>query len=76
MGQNVNYDKVYKAKLVSLDMGRDRETVAGRERRGIDCESQLPVLGPCVASDNVTVTGLDRESDSENNHLPHKNLLS
>ena len=36
-------------------------------RRGTDCESQLPVLGPCVASGNVTVTGLDRES--ENNHL-------
>ena len=39
----------------------------GGERRGTDCESQLPMLGPCVASDNVTVTGLDRES--ENNHL-------
>ena len=66
MGQNEYYDKVYKAKLVSLDLGRDRETVAGGERRGTDCESQLPVLGPCVASGNVTVTGLDRES--ENNH--------
>ena len=41
--------------------------MAGGERRGTDCESQLPVLGPCVASGNVTVTGLDRES--ENNHL-------
>ena len=58
MGQNeyYEYDKVYKAKLVLLDLGRDRETVAGGERRGTDCESQLPVLGPCVA-----VTGLDRE---------------
>ena len=55
------YDKVYKAKLISLDLGRDRETVAGGGRRGTDCESQLPVLGPCVASGNVTVTGLDRE---------------
>ena len=61
------YDKVYKAKLVSLDLGRDRETVAGGERRGTDCESQLPVLQSCVASGNVTVTGLDRES--ENDHL-------
>ena len=54
------YDKVYKAKLVSLDLGRDRETVAGGERRGTDCESQLPVLRPCVASGNVTVTGLEK----------------
>ena len=46
---------------VSLDLGRDRETVAGGERRGTDCESQLPVPGPCVASGNVTMTGLDRE---------------
>ena len=63
MGQDEYYDKVYKAKLhvVSLDLGRDRETVAGGERRGPDCESQLPVLGPCVASGNVTVTGLDRQ---------------
>ena len=63
MGQNEYYDKVYKAKLESLDVGRDRETAAGGESRGADCESQsrLPVLGPCVASDNVTVTGLDRE---------------
>ena len=61
MGQNEYYDKVYKAKLVSLDLGRDRETVADGERRGTDCESQLPVLGPCVALGNVTVTGLDRE---------------
>ena len=53
--------------LVSLDLGWDRETVAGGERRGTDCESQLPVLGPCVASGNVTMTGLDRES--EKNHL-------
>ena len=69
MGQNecMHYDKVYKAKLVLLDLGRDRETVAGGERRGTDCESQLPVLGPCVASGNATVTGLDREW--ENNHL-------
>ena len=67
MGQNEYNGKVYKAKLVSLDVGRDRETVAGEERRGTDCESQLPVLGPCVASDNVTVTGFDREW--ENNHL-------
>ena len=37
----------------------DRETVAGGERRGTDCESQLPVLRPCVASGNLT--GLDRE---------------
>ena len=61
MGQNDYYDKVYNAKLVLLDLGRDRETVAGGERRGTDCESQLPVLGPCVASGNVnvTVTGLD-----------------
>ena len=66
MGQSEYYDKVYKAKLVLLDLGRDRETVAGGERRETDCESQLPVLGPCVASGNVTVTGLDRES--ENNH--------
>ena len=41
--------------------------MAGGERRGTDCESQLPVLGPCVASGNVTMTGLDRES--EKNHL-------
>ena len=61
MGQNKYYGKVYKAKLVLLDFGRDRETVAGGERRGTDCESQLPVLGPCVASGNVTVTGLDQE---------------
>ena len=61
MGQNEYYDKVCKAKLVLLDLGRDRETVADEERRGTDCESQLPVLGPCVASGNVTVTGLDRE---------------
>ena len=61
MGQNEYYDKVYKAKLVLLDLGRDRETVAGGERRGTDCESQLPVLRPCVASGNVTVTALDRE---------------
>ena len=67
MGQNEYYDKVYKAKLILLDLGRDRETVAGGERRGTDCESQLPVLGPCMASGNLTVTGLDRES--ENNHL-------
>ena len=40
---------------------REREMVKGGERRGTDCESQLPVLGPCVASGNVTVTGLDRE---------------
>ena len=40
---------------------REREMVAGGERGGTDCESQLPVLGPCVASGNVTVTGLDRE---------------
>ena len=53
--------KSIKAKLVLLDLGRDRETVAGGEKRGTDCESQLPVLGPCVASGNVTVTGLDRE---------------
>ena len=61
MGQNDYYDKVYNAKLVLLDLGRDRETVEGGERRGTDCESQLPVLGPCVASGNVnvTVTGLD-----------------
>ena len=59
MGQNEYYDKVYKAK--SLDLGRDRETVAGGERRGTDCERLLPVLGPCVASGNVTVTGLDRK---------------
>ena len=65
MGQNEYYDKVYKAKLVLLDLGRDRETVAGGERRGTDCESQL--LGPSVASCNVIVTGLDREW--ENNHL-------
>ena len=39
MGQNEYYDKVYKAKLVLLDLGRDRETVAGGERRGTDCES-------------------------------------
>ena len=51
--------KSYKAKFVSLDLGRDRETVAGGERT--DCESQLPVLRPCVASGNVTVTGLDQE---------------
>ena len=63
MGQNEYYDKVYKAKLhvVSLDLGKDRETVAGGERRRPDCESQLPVLGPCVASGNVTETGLDRQ---------------
>ena len=63
MGQNEYYEKVYYyyAHLVSLDAGRDRETVADGERRGTDCESQLPVLGPCVASGNVTVTGLDRE---------------
>ena len=63
MGQNEYYDKVYKAKLhvVSLELGRDRETVAGGERRGTDCERLLPVLGPCVASGNVTVTGLDRK---------------
>ena len=69
MGQNEYYDKVYYyyAHLVSLDAGRDRETVADGERRGTDCESQFPVLGPCVASGNVTVTGLDREW--ENNHL-------
>ena len=69
MGQNeysLYYDKVYKAKLVSLDMGRDRETVAGEKRRGADFESQLPVLGPCVASDNVTVSGFDRESENNN----------
>ena len=60
MGQNEYYDKLYKAKLELLDLGRDMET-AGGERRGTDCESQLPVLGPCVASGNVTVTGLDRE---------------
>ena len=61
MGQNDYYDKVYNAKLVLLDLGRDRETVAGRERRGTDCESQLPVLRLCVASGNVnvTVTGPD-----------------
>ena len=41
--------------------------MAGGGRRGTDCESQLPVLGPCVASGNVTMTGLDRES--EKNHL-------
>ena len=58
MGQDEYYDKVY---IVSLDLGRDRETVEGGERRGPDCESQLPVLGPCVASGNVTVTGLDRQ---------------
>ena len=62
---------VYKVKLASLDVGRDRETVAGGERRRTDCESQLPVPGPCVALDNVTVTGLDRES--ENNHLLSQN---
>ena len=75
-GQNEYYDKVYKAKLVSLDLGRDRETVAGGERRGTDCESLLPVLGPCVASGNVTVTGHDREW--QNNHLlsQYNNLLS
>ena len=67
MRRNEYYDKVYKAKLVSLDLGRDRETVAGGGRRGTDCESQLPVLGPCVASGKVTVTGLDREW--EKNHL-------
>ena len=63
MRRNEYYDEVYKAKLVdlSLDLGRDRETVEGGGRRGTDCESQLPVLGPCVASGNVTVTGLDRE---------------
>ena len=65
MGQNEYYDKVYKAKLVSLDLGRDREAVAGGERRarGTDCESQnqIPELGPRVAPGNVTVTGLDRE---------------
>ena len=61
MRWNEYYDKVYKAKLVSLDLGRDRETVADGGRRGADCESQLPVLGPCVASGNVTVTGVDRE---------------
>ena len=61
MGQNGYYDKVYKAKLVSPDLGRDRETVADEERTGTYCESQLPVLEPCVASGNVTVTGLDRE---------------
>ena len=60
IGQNEYYDKVHKAKLVSLDLGRDRETVAGGER-GADCESRLPVLRPCVASGNVTMTGLDRE---------------
>ena len=42
MGQNEYYDKVYKAKLVWLDLGRDREMVADGERRGTDCESQLP----------------------------------
>ena len=41
--------------------------MAGGERRGTDCESQLPILGPCVASGNATATGLDREG--ENNHL-------
>ena len=61
MGQNEYYNKVYKAKLALLDLGRDRETVAGGERRGTDYESQIPVLRPCVASGNVTVTGLDRE---------------
>ena len=61
MGQNEYSDKVYRAKLVSLNLGRDRETVVGGERRGTDCESQFPVLGPYVASSNVTVTGLDRE---------------
>ena len=65
MGQNEYYDKVYNAKLVLLDLGRDRETVTGGERRGTDCESQLPVLGPCVASGNVTVTGLDWSSPSQ-----------
>ena len=64
MRRNEYYDKV---KLVSLDLGRDRETVVGGGRRRTDSDSQLPVLGPCVASGNVTVTGLDRES--ENNHL-------
>ena len=61
MGQNEYNDKVYKAKLELLDLGRDRETVAGGERRETDCESQVPVLGPCVASANVTVTDLDQE---------------
>ena len=33
MGQNEYYDKVFLAYFVSLDLGRDRETVAGGERR-------------------------------------------
>ena len=60
IGQNEYYDKVYKAKLVSLGLGSDTDTVAGGER-GADCESHLPMLRPCVASGNLTVTGLDRE---------------
>ena len=75
MRRNEYYDKVYKAKLVSLDLGRDRETVAGGGRRGTDCESQLPVLSPCVASGNVTVTGFDRELEklSSPKSIRHKN---
>ena len=43
-------------------LGNYREAVRAEKEEG-----QLPVLGPCVASGNVTVTGLDREW--ENNHL-------
>ena len=46
MGQNEYYDKVYKAKLVSLDLGSDREAVAGGERRGsVTCARTLCGLG-------------------------------
>ena len=48
---------------------REREMVAGGERRGTDCESQLPVLGPCVASGNVTVTLTELDREWEKNHL-------
>ena len=42
MGQN----EVYKAKLVSLDLGSDREAVAGGERRGsVTCARTLCGLG-------------------------------
>ena len=42
MGQN----EVYKAKLVSLDLGSDREAVAGGERRGlVTCARTLFGLG-------------------------------
>ena len=42
MGQNEYYNKVYYAHFKSLDTGRDKEMVVERERRGTDCESQLP----------------------------------